>query len=352
MSEIGRREILFLYDVIYANPNGDPNDENRPRLDEESGKLYVTDVRLKRTVRDYMKDILGKEIYIYEETDEEGKRITKAARLRQSFNSSPIEAMRHCIDLKLFGATFAIKDKEKENNDKPKGKSKNKAVEENEDTDSDEENEIKEKNLNFTGPVQFRFGRSLHAVKLQNVKGTTVMPKGENKKAGTFTDKWIVPYALIGFEGVVNGITAEKNREFLEKKAKESDGFGLTLEDLDTMYQAMWRGTKELFTTSKAQSPMLLLEVVYNDETYHIGDLERMLTVKTELKHEDIRDTKDYLLDTTDLVNVLKEHADKIRFIRVKQNPILNTAYGDEVKPISDILKEHGFEVQSFSFEG
>jgi len=49
-----RSEILFIYDVKDANPNGDPIDENKPRIDEETGINYVTDVRLKRTVRDYL----------------------------------------------------------------------------------------------------------------------------------------------------------------------------------------------------------------------------------------------------------------------------------------------------------
>ena len=65
MSNIEKRsEILFLYDVTYANPNGDPNDENKPRIDEESGLNIVTDVRLKRTVRDYLHDFKKVEISI------------------------------------------------------------------------------------------------------------------------------------------------------------------------------------------------------------------------------------------------------------------------------------------------
>jgi CRISPR-associated protein Csh2 len=45
MSELKRTEILFLYDVQNANPNGDPSDENKPRIDEETGHNIVTDVR-------------------------------------------------------------------------------------------------------------------------------------------------------------------------------------------------------------------------------------------------------------------------------------------------------------------
>ena len=49
----GRREFLFLYDIKMGNPNGDP-DENRPRVLPD-GTHYVTDVRLKRYVRDFLK---------------------------------------------------------------------------------------------------------------------------------------------------------------------------------------------------------------------------------------------------------------------------------------------------------
>lgn len=338
MSEVGRREIVFLYDVIYSNPNGDPNDENRPRLDEETNRIFVTDVRLKRTIRDYLRDVMGKEVYIYEEMDEEtGMRVSKANRLKRDFNNDPYEAMRRCIDLKLFGVTFALsKDKK---NDSKKKKSKAEEVEVEEETVEEKEKEI-DNNLIAVGPVQFRFGRSLHAVKLQYVKGTSVMPSDDGKKAGTFTDKWVVPYALIAFYGLVNGILADKEK------------LNLTLADLDAMYTAMWHGTKGLFTTSKAQAPLLLVEVVYNQDSYHIGDLERMLSVSTNINEESIRDTKDYVLDATEFVDVLKEHADKISFIRIKQNPILRVGYNGEEKPLEEILKQQGFDVRSFPFEG
>ncbi len=61
-----RSEILFLYDIQNANPNGDPNDENKPRIDEETGNNIVTDVRLKRTIRDYLMEEKKQEIFVRE----------------------------------------------------------------------------------------------------------------------------------------------------------------------------------------------------------------------------------------------------------------------------------------------
>ena len=57
---INRSELIFLYDVQYANPNGDPLDDNKPRIDPSTGINLVSDVRLKRTIRDYLNDFKGK----------------------------------------------------------------------------------------------------------------------------------------------------------------------------------------------------------------------------------------------------------------------------------------------------
>jgi len=54
-----------LYDVKDVNPNGDPLEENKPRIDEETGINVVSDVRLKRTIRDYL-DSIGELIFIKE----------------------------------------------------------------------------------------------------------------------------------------------------------------------------------------------------------------------------------------------------------------------------------------------
>jgi len=61
-----RSEILFIYDIRDGNPNGDPMDENKPRIDEETGVNLVTDVRLKRTIRDYLYNFKGQEIFVRE----------------------------------------------------------------------------------------------------------------------------------------------------------------------------------------------------------------------------------------------------------------------------------------------
>ena len=67
-----RSEILFVYEVVDANPNGDPLEENKPRTDPDTGVATVTDVRIKRTIRDYWSERLGLEILIKDTFDAEG----------------------------------------------------------------------------------------------------------------------------------------------------------------------------------------------------------------------------------------------------------------------------------------
>src|SRR6188472_654638 len=69
-----RSEFIFLYDTRMANPNGDP-DENRPRIDPYSGKNLVTEYRLKRTIRDYLKS-QDELIFIREDLNRDGSRKT------------------------------------------------------------------------------------------------------------------------------------------------------------------------------------------------------------------------------------------------------------------------------------
>jgi len=146
-----RSEVLFLYDVVNSNPNGDPVDENKPRIDEETGKNIVTDVRLKRTIRDYLHDYKNNDIFVLEIRDKDGKLKTKEDRLKD-FNNDPEAIINECIDIRLFGATTAVEGQ----------------------------------TMALTGPVQFKYGVSLHKVDLTYIKGTTVMPSQADKKTRYF----------------------------------------------------------------------------------------------------------------------------------------------------------------------
>ncbi|EIW00131.1 type I-B CRISPR-associated protein Cas7/Csh2 [Thermoanaerobacter siderophilus] len=279
-----RAEILFLYDVSFANPNGDPVDENKPRIDEETGINIVTDVRLKRTIRDYLAYYKGKEVFIIETRKDNGELRTKKDRIEDFGTNEDIIAK--CIDVRLFGATTAVKDKM----------------------------------MILTGPVQFKYGKSLHRINLMYVKGTTVMPSGEGREQGTFTEKYILPYSLIAFYGIVN------------ENAAINQNIPLTDEDVDLMLEGMWNGTKNLMSGSKmGHMPRLLIEVVYQENNYQIGELEKRIKFVHEMEDEEIRDIQDGKLDITELVAVLKQNQEKIKLIKyIYDDRVTFTCNGEE----------------------
>ncbi|MGC9069054.1 MAG: type I-B CRISPR-associated protein Cas7/Csh2 [Thermoprotei archaeon] len=303
-----RSEILFLYDVKYANPNGDPMEENKPRIDEETGINIVTDVRLKRTIRDYLAEYKGKEIFVKGEEKEPGKLKTREDKLSEIKQQTELEKLlrEKYIDLRLFGATITVKKKEEEE----KGKS-----------------------FTWIGPVQFRFGKSLHKVEPKLIKGTTVLPSREEKAAGTFTETWVVPYSLICFYGVVNENNGNKT--------------GLTEDDLNLMYEAMWNGTKNLITRSKfGHMPRFLLVVTYEEKSYHIGDLDRMIKIKTNKKDEELRDISELKVDLTELINILKLNAEKIKSISIEADNNIIFLYGnEEIKGKDKLIKTFNKEI-------
>lgn len=298
-----RSEILFLYDVTDANPNGDPMDENKPRIDEETGLNIVTDVRLKRTIRDYLHDYKKKDIFILEIRDDKGKLRTKEDRLKD-FKNNPQEVIKDCIDIRLFGATTAVEDQ----------------------------------TMALTGPVQFKYGRSLHKVDLTYVKGTTVMPSAAEKKQGTFTERYILPYSLIAFYGVVN------------ENAVSAQHLGTTDEDISLMLEGIWNGTKNLISGSKfGQIPRLLMQVVYKEGNFYIGELDKRISLSTNTTNDkEIRDISDVKIDITNLTKALDCYKGKIEKISLKVDErIVFTKSGTDAK-IDEALK--GFKIETLNF--
>src|SRR5882724_3876332 len=63
-------DFLFVYDSTLSNPNGDPDQENKPRMDYDTDTNLVTDTRVKRSIRDFLKvDGKGTEIFVDTEGD-------------------------------------------------------------------------------------------------------------------------------------------------------------------------------------------------------------------------------------------------------------------------------------------
>lgn len=289
---IRRSELIFLYDIKDNNPNGDPIDQNKPRIDEETGINIVTDVRLKRTIRDYLYEYKGLEIFVREIKDDKGK-VQDGKKRAKDFGKDKEEiienVLKNCIDVRLFGATIPL---EKDS-------------------------------ATFTGPVQFNMGRSLHKVEVKRIKGTGAFASGEGKDNKTFREEYILPYSLIGFYGIIND--------------KAASNTNLTQEDINYLIDAMWNGTKNLISRSKVgQVPRLLIKVNYKEDNFHIGDLFKTIRLESDKADEEIRDVEDYTLNIDEFIKTINENKDKIDNVEFKIDSRLRLNC-DIVSSINDV---------------
>lgn len=297
-----RQNFLFLYESIFANANGDPNNGNRPRVDSETGRQLVTDFRYKRTVRDFLKvqaimnpaDETNRILYQHH-FKEEGNQMSGVKTLKDTLESyfkglkgiDKLEAMKQAfIDVRLFGGVFAVS----------------------------------KDNTSLTGPVQIAFGESLHMIQESEVGLTSVFSSSEDKGTGTMGTKHMVPYAAIITDGSINQFNAEKS--------------SLSDADVERFVQALWSGTNELKTTSKNQNSLLFLNLVNKEEygLFTVSNLRSLVRLKSDLQDTEIRSTKDFALDVTGLVAFVNEHAEKFEKVELIVHPSLRLIHvGEEV---------------------
>ncbi len=302
MSEIisNRSELLFLYDIENANPNGDPLNENRPRFDTESSTILVSDVRLKRTIRDYWYNYKGfngqgdnQDIFVRETTYTEGDKeyIKDGKRRAKDFQEQAAIILNKCIDIRVFGGVIPL------SND----------------------------SITYIGPVQFQMGKSLNKTEIIEEQGTGAFASGDKKSQATFRTEYKVPYAIIGFNGVVN-----------EKSAQYST---MSKVDKSLLIEGIWEGTKNLISRSKfGQAPLFLLNIDYI-EPYYIGNLRQRLALDCGEKNEmQIRSTNDFKLDVTELIDTLKANKEKIASLSLKTDARLTMINKGQI--ITNISKD------------
>jgi len=307
-----RRELLFLYDVTDSNPNGDPDNENLPRMDLD-GYNIVTDVRLKRTIRDYWlktkKDIPEMQVLVRRQIEEKNGSILSMENLvydalnvdnkidKKKLLLKIIKDLPEIfVDLRCFGAALTVKGA----------------------------------NYSFTGPVQFAIGRSLNKPTISTHTITTTFSSGEEKGAGTFGSFHIVDYSLIQFHGLI-----------CEQNAKETK---MTKDDLKNLFEGLWYGTKQLNTRSKFNHmPRLLLSVVSKEKEFQIGGLDKLLTLTEENGIKGITEAK---INLKSLIERLIEYKGGIEKIELVTGDDLQL-YDDKTK-INDLgsyLEGKGFTV-------
>ena len=269
---IKNSEILLLYEAKLCNPNGDPDNENKPRIDYSTMTNLVSDVRLKRFIRDYLYHYKNKDIFIRKADD--GSYLTATQRYNELQN--PDDILNLFIDIKFFGAVIPIKSSDK----KDKGKS-----------------------IQFTGPIQFSWGYSLNKVELVDSPSITSHFAGEKEGGGSIGKDWRLKYSLIAFYGRINKYWAEKTK--------------LNEEDIELFDESIFPAISlETSTRSKiGHMPILYIRIEYNDD-YMIGDLRRFIDID---KKENIESIKDYRINIDELVNVLDKIKGKISKVVVKR---------------------------------
>lgn len=308
-----RREFLYMYDIKMGNPNGDP-DENRPRVLPD-GTHYVTDVRLKRFVRDYLKT--QKQKILVDTVEGKTTNLTgRVAAHLEEIKRKKCEGrelvdilLDAFIDARLFGSSFAFK---KQDNWEPKPEPKT-----------------------LTGAVQINHGEVKHEAQEVDIHGTSVFGASEEKTQGTFTSYYALRYALIAFNGVAN-----------EHSAKLS---WLSDDDYDTLLKAIWNGVRSAGNTRTkyGQVPRLLLSVCYKpDFEFQFGNLADYVSLKaTSGKAEkEWASPEDYTVDLSLLQQRLNEREDKIACVSFCVSPDLT---------VSPALKElTSVKVENLDFDG
>ena len=230
MTTAKQSEILFLWDAKMTNPNGDMLNDNAPRFDEVDRKAIVSDVRVKRTIRDDLQD-RQKEVIFVNNSEDIISAETRFKEIEKLSGVKDREAFLSCIDTRLFGGVA------------PKS------------------------NIQIIGAVQFSWAKSLNETETILGQGTGAFGKdGANNK--TFRTDNYIPYGLFAMYGTINALNAKKSNA--------------TEEDIAKMLNSMWNGTKFLNTRSKVgQKPRLLIRVIYKD-SYMIGLLDELVKLDNE----------------------------------------------------------------------
>lgn len=289
-----KKEILFLWDGENWNPNGDMLRDNAPRFDEISEIAEVTDVRIKRTIRDEIIKNNPDSIFVkkYMEGDSvldaKGAIRTVIDVKGKSKEEIIKEVLSRFIDLRAFGGLIPItgsKDKKKKDKEEL----------------SDEQAKDGVSDVNFTGPVQFRISKSLHKVEIEEIQGTGAFASSKNKENKTFRNESILKYAIFATYGIVDNYNATKTNFSEEDEAK--------------ILKSLWYGTKNLISRSKmGQMPRFMFIITYKDDTF-VGDLNNSIKLDSAKDDREIRSLNDFKVDFTLLKQKISKYADKIEKI-------------------------------------
>jgi CRISPR-associated protein Csd2 len=196
-----RYEFVILFDVENGNPNGDPDAGNMPRVDAETGHGLVTDVCLKRKIRNYVEllknDAPGYKIFIKEVLNDklENAYVEKGLTKDKKGDSGKVAIAKdfmceNYFDVRTFGAVMST-------GDFPCGV--------------------------VRGPVQINFAKSIDPIATQEITITRMAitnQKDASKGTTEMGKKSFVPYGLYKAEGFVSAALAQNVTGFSDDDAE------------------------------------------------------------------------------------------------------------------------------------
>jgi len=265
-----RYEFILFFEVENGNPNGDPDAGNMPRIDPETSHGLVTDVCLKRKVRNYIDlfkndrehyDIyvrenavlnrLNEEAYKAKNIKPEPKKLPKDATLAEEITKYMCERF---FDIRAFGAVMAT-----------------------------------EINCGqVRGPIQFGFAKSIDPVVPQEITITRMAVTNEKdiEKERTMGRKYIVPYALYRAEGYVSAALARKT--------------GFSEEDLELFWEALMNMFEH--DHSAARGKMSSRKLIIFKHATALGnapahELFKLVTVRRKDELKPPRSFEDYIIN-------------------------------------------------------
>lgn len=200
-----RHDVVLLFDVTDGNPNGDPDAGNQPRTDDETGQGLVTDVALKRKIRDVV-PLIKPDHPRYGIFVEAGyalnTRIDEAVDAGETSEDAQRWLLERYFDVRMFGAVLSTG---RATEGRPRGAGQ------------------------VRGPLQLTFARSLdpvlpsdHAITRVTQTRQEDIDRGERTEMGS---KWTVPYGLY--------------RAHAFYAASRGTKTGVTSEDLETLWTAL-----------------------------------------------------------------------------------------------------------------
>lgn len=220
MSELKNRiDFVYIFDVQDGNPNGDPDAGNLPRVDAETGMGLVTDVCLKRKVRNYVQvakqladgyDIFIKEKVVLDSIVNQTYDLSEITQAPQDERRAIAKKVmcRNYFDIRTFGAVIATSGKQDQ----------------------------------VRGPIQMTFARSIDPIATleHSITRMAVTKEADLEKERTMGRKSTVPYGLYVCHGFISANLAQQT--------------GFNEEDLDLFFDAL----KNMFDVDRSAARGLM----------------------------------------------------------------------------------------------